>query len=493
MISYLNKMALGKKIALSGAIILLSIFLYSHQKGGSMPPGDQKKSKYEIGMSKLGFTYDTQQEALLRIFYLAGYLNPENIWADINRIGGIPNPEQVFASIYCSLVNAHAVDRDDTPLDTKYLKEHFLDTELITDIDAMDLVLYIAQHAFNREVGQERRELRSNAWMTDETKIHEYMTSAKALALVDALPPKLATYDFAWIFGASRLGVLARITEYQYLLHKGLSITGPTQALAGDRELWAEIDGIDPVKYEILKQAITDHSSVSELPISCTPGSETVEEKNRAIEDGKAYLKYLANKHGIHLNQTAPFIIKNGRTYANSIDGKKLTETMMAQDLLENFLSEHQIITVDTVTHEGGDRPNTSTTAFDAAKKIIALFDDTSNTTTERVLHGLTISNQPFAFRQKLAAQQAADEASKDSNIKIILDVAGAQAQTSVVIIHSELGALFAEMHRSSAPGSTRSYTDLLFQSRNRDSDVPPMPDLSTIDCMGSSPDLGDL
>lgn len=446
------------------------------------------QSKYETGISKLGITAPETQEALLRVFYLAGYLKPENIWADINRIGGIANPEKLFASIYCTLVNAHAIEGDTAPLDTKYLRTHFLDTTLITDTDSADLILYMAQHAFNRKTGQERSELKSSAWMTEPLKAQEFIEAAKTLGLIDAIPPKLQEYDFVWIFGASRLGMLARVIEYQYLLNKGLEVKGPTQALAGDRELWAEIDGIDPIKLAILMQAAQEHSSISILPIAWTPDGETAEEKTRKIEEGKSYLKSLAQKHSIPLNPDEPFIIKGGRTYANSLDGRKLTETMMAQDLLEQFLSGHQITTIDTTTQAGSDRPNTSTTAFDAAKAIIAhpFVDTTDHTATApTILHGLTISNQPYVTRQKLSAQQATDKATQGSTTRIVLDGSGVEAKTSVSVIHSELGAMISEMYNAAHVESTRELQTLLFQSRNNDSGVPQMPDLSAIDCTG--------
>ncbi|WP_341758153.1 hypothetical protein [Candidatus Tisiphia endosymbiont of Ditula angustiorana] len=43
-------------------------------------------SKFEIAAKKLGFTFPTQQEGLLKIFHLAGYLKPEKLWHDLGCV-----------------------------------------------------------------------------------------------------------------------------------------------------------------------------------------------------------------------------------------------------------------------------------------------------------------------------------------------------------------------------------------------------------------------
>lgn len=118
-----------------------------------------------------------------------------------------------------------------------------------TDLDEQDitdLLFYIAQHAFGRKAGQERNELTAQDWMNKYKD--EYFASARILGLIDREAPESHDYDGAWIAGASRVGILARIIDYKYMLNKyDLKINGETGVLAGMRELWANIDGISPV------------------------------------------------------------------------------------------------------------------------------------------------------------------------------------------------------------------------------------------------------
>lgn len=79
-------------------------------------------SGFETAMHKMGFidykradgvliSAASQQEALLKLLHLAGYLKPEKIWQDIYRLG-IKDPEKVFKEIYPILKKSKA-DQDD--------------------------------------------------------------------------------------------------------------------------------------------------------------------------------------------------------------------------------------------------------------------------------------------------------------------------------------------------------------------------------------------
>jgi len=82
----------------------------------------------------------------------------------------------------------------------------------------MDLLFYLAQNAFGRKSGQERNELSSQDWMKKYEEL--YFSNAKVLRLIDREVPELQSYDAAWIAGASRIGVMARLIDYHNTLSK---------------------------------------------------------------------------------------------------------------------------------------------------------------------------------------------------------------------------------------------------------------------------------
>src|SRR6185503_3864025 len=160
-----------KKGIIAGLVAIFSIPTYFIYRGyqDSITPSQFEKAAQSLGFkgykkAEKFFSQEVQQEALLKIFYLAGYLHPTQLWQDIHQLGKICHPEKVFRSIYPILVQAKANQEDPAQFNAKYLRKNLFNGALSVQ-DSMDLILYIAQHAFNRHPGQERYEMHSQNWM----------------------------------------------------------------------------------------------------------------------------------------------------------------------------------------------------------------------------------------------------------------------------------------------------------------------------------------
>lgn len=211
------------------------------------------KSSFELAASQLGFdgntkgslyiTPEEEQEALLKIFYYAGYLEPNQIWQDLNNMGGVDNLHAAFEQIHEALLQSNALQKDPKKFDAELLRKSLFGSHL-DEQDAMDFLLYISQNAFNRQVGDERDSLAPQSWI--KVYMNEYLKVAKILGLIDRIKPSREKYDVAWIAGASHPKLLARMVDYFYTISKyNICIKGETYVLTGEQELYAEIQGIE--------------------------------------------------------------------------------------------------------------------------------------------------------------------------------------------------------------------------------------------------------
>ncbi|WP_375326205.1 hypothetical protein [Candidatus Tisiphia endosymbiont of Nemotelus uliginosus] len=432
-------------------------------------------SKFELAAKELSLN-TVQQEALLKIFYLAGYLNPTKLWNDLLLFDKTGHPEEAFYSIMHSLNIANPERGDISQLNSKLLRKNlFKDSTKLEVEDVKAWILYVSQNAFNRKVGQERNELSSQDWM-DKNK-DQYIKAVRELELIDEIFPKIQQYDEGWIAGASRIGLFARIIYYNKLIEQ-IKITGDTIVLAGERPLWANLDGINPQIYQQLLNAYNKKLDINGLDIALPVG-----EDSERTKEGKEYIKLLADKNNIILNPIKPFIeytqseeipvgFLPGRIYPNYANSfsKKLTESLMSIDLINSFLKGKADI-VNTISIDN-QRPNTISTARDAAKRFI-----------DKILNGefgqqkdfsiLLISNQPYIKRQELATATAVnvtlEEYQLDGySIKVV--GAGFGNKQDVAAIHSETAAFAAELYKyyATLANFTNKYDikELLFQTR---------------------------
>src|SRR5687768_11058333 len=123
------------------------------------------EANFDTAFDKLGFKGSTlssgrvvtkgqEEEALLKIFYLAGYFKPEKLWQDINHIPHLQNKKDVFISIIKSLQKAGGEQGNYSKFDAKTMGESLMNVPM-SDNEWLDFLLYVAQNAFNRNVGQE--------------------------------------------------------------------------------------------------------------------------------------------------------------------------------------------------------------------------------------------------------------------------------------------------------------------------------------------------
>lgn len=441
-------------------------------------------SKFELATKQLMFKSAKEQEALLGIFHRAGYLEPQKLWYDIycfNKGSG-PKSGKMFSAIMTALQKAK-LNQTDKNLDLKLLRKNlFKSTDSVKTEDIEAWILYVAQNAFNRQVGQERNELTSSNWM--ELYKEEYMKYAKTLGMVDAIVPTQQEYPQAWIAGASRVGLLARILNHNTLMEE-IKINGGVLVLAGERPLWANLDGINPETYKKLLTAWQNKQDINQLDISVLVGEDAAR-----VEEGKEYLARLAQLSNIKLNPEQPFIVYKeggapkglfpGRVYPNYAEdeNKSLTESLMSSDLLKTFLMG-KVVVIDTKAGENNQRPDTASTAYDAAEHLVTsiLKGDFG---VQKKFTILFESNNPYIKRQAIATQREVDKVVKKHGLdkqgySIKVEGVGFGAKQDVATIHSEFGALVAELFKDNSNNS-HDINNLLFQTRKCPEPIPEIP-----------------
>jgi len=482
------------KVVFGLGILIPSIAIaqeFNHEKQSEV---GFKRSSFETAATTLGFDSAAKQEALLKIFYYAGYLDPHRLWADLNSIEGIRDHAlEAFELIYPALVESNVAQANAHQFHPEILRTKLFGG--LNEQESADLLLYIAQHAFNRKLGQERNELKAQDWMA-EHKV-EYIEAARELGLIDRIDPSYEVYDQRLDAGASRIGVLARaIDAFNTISSKKITIKGETSELAGQRELWAEIDGITPTVLDKLMHAAKNNIDMDLVDVSLPVGNNEAR-----TEEGKKYIIALAARSNIELDKAMPLIQcatkaqcpagrEPGRWYPNYAtgEGRKLTESVMAQDVLKSVAADKYIKIVDTAASSGGARPNTATTATDAAKNIVVKIK-AGEYGNQKEFFIFFQSNQPYIERQTLVTQAAFDEVLVQQGVKskgytITIDGVGFGNKQDVATIHSELGALGAERMKSAMRAGLlpqHDLKDLLFQTRDSNKSVPDYPDMSKL------------
>lgn len=463
-----NKPNFTKTVVLHAAFMTSLLTFYYGQSNVAVA---NIPSNFESAINNLGFTTIEQQESLLSIFQMAGYFNKELLKQSIYNLGNIKNPEEVFRQI--DLIANNNPNFNVSKLRTAL---NNISGKYFTKEDFMDWLLYMAQYAFNRKPGQERNELVPKDWMSQHKE--QYLKLAATLGLTERKLPEKQKYDACWIAGASRTGLLARLIDYinTAKLHNIIIKNNAISILAGGRELWAEIDGIHP---ELKQQLIQALNNTTDLDSINTTGFHNQGNITEQIEEGKEYFLSLASINNIELNQSEPFIKRPdqpGRTYPNYKDSiqlqPRLTETLMSQDLLKTYFPG--VVSIVDTKEANGQRPNTATTAQDAAEKFIQRIKDGFYEDQKEFVI-LLQTNNPYIERQTLSAQMAVDDVLQKSGLnqagyKIKLIGAGFRAHASVAVINSELGALLTEKWKLAtkhAPQNHRDIKQLLFSSRN--------------------------
>lgn len=490
-----------KKVLSTTAIALLLIATYFSYHGYVQSIA---ASNFELAATRLGFigykkidrdiSEAKHQEALLKQLQVAGYFQLDNLWHSINRLG-VKDPVAIFKHLYPAVRKSKADQGDPSKFNAKILRKNLGKGSLLDEQDLMDLIFDMSQNAFGRTVGQERNELSSQAWMSRYEK--EYLANAAILRLIDRELPEHQLYDFGWIAGASRPGLLARIIDYRNILEKyNIKIIGGTSVLAGGRLLWANIDGINPHLLKILIGAYHARTDLDSLDVSLPVG-----EDQARTEEGQEYILSLAAKNHIRLNPLSPFIQYQtketspsgyfpDRIYPNYAEGetRKLIETLMSEDIVHTYLANSSITVVDTPPQQQ-QQPTTATTARDAAKDIAQRIVS-GKYGSKKQLVIIFQTNNPYIERQTIAAQREASKIFKEFKLDkqgytIKVEGVGFKCKQGVAIIHSELAALITEKWKNAAEAQTemgvapkRKFESLLYQSRDNLATISPMPDV---------------
>jgi hypothetical protein len=402
-------------------------------------------SNYQAACSRLFFTTVEQQEALFNVFKIAGYLEPQLLWSAMYRSRIFDNPESAFVELV--------------------EPSNFLSTKKYSDIDFAKLILYMSQTAFDRKVGQERCELNEKAWMVDRQG--DYFECAERLGLMQSVQPDYKMeYDAALVLGASRPALYPRLMELNHYLKMGLK-THQLFVLTGQRELWAEIDGFHPHVLETFEKGKEQGASVNEVTVDV--GFDSLADK---VEEGRRYMKKLADACGVAYDQDDPFEMRGGRSYLRmTSDGNKITEVAMAQNLLVEF-ALIKLEVIDNAMQKSGKRPDTVSTAKQVAHQFVqSIVDQKSD---KKVFNLIAVTNNPYVERQTIAVQREFDKALDHFGLHdVIIKVHGAgfKARRDVANIHSEIGALCSELFKDAYPDEDTQH--LTFRSRDNNSVVP--------------------
>lgn len=455
------------------------------------------KSSFELAASKLGFnggvkgslhiTSEEEQEALLKLLYYAGYLDPNQLWRDLNNIGGIDNPRSVFEQIHRGLIQSNAMQKDAKQFNAALLRKSLFGNQL-DEQDSMDFLLYIAQHAFNRKKGQERDSLIYEGWMKEYKD--EYLEAARILGLIDRIKPSRKNYDLAWIAGTSHPKLLARTVDYFFVSSKyNICIKDETSVLTGEQELYAEIQGIDQAVIDKLLEA-----SKKEIDIDALDIALTAELSDNIIDEGKKYIAALAKQFSIALKSDSPFIVhksmaetpygrKLNKLYPNyeQENNGKITESLMVQGLLRELNQEKKVSIITTSLQINGTRPTTATTVNTATRRLVQKIKN-GDFGNKKHFFILLQSNQPYVERQTITAQQEVDKVLSEYELdkdgyQITIDGMGFKCKEAIYLIHSVFGALMAEKWGAAqgTPGK-RDIKDLLFQTRKCNAVIAPCP-----------------
>lgn len=455
------------------------------------------RSPYECAAYKLqlnGFqegncivTAQEQQEALLKIFHLAGLFHAGNLWTTLVHMNFSNRPE-LFKSIMQVMVQTNAVDEDPTRCNYKKLRKNLFKGTTVTEMDVIDFLLYLGQSAFGRRADEERYEKSHQTWMSSYSCL--YQEAAARLGMIKRILPKAQHYYEAWITGASREGLLTRLIDFkQALTYRSISIDGDIFILTGQRPLWAELDGIGTVMLSRLEEAMQSGRNLDNLPIPL----ENIAER---IEEGKNYMLQLAKDNHITLNPSSPFMVyakdKGGpsplflpnRTYPNyaAWDKGMLTEATMSKDLVARYMDIKMQI-IDTPA-ENDKRPDTESTIKIISQRLVQKIQQGTPDGAQKLFKIYFQSNQPYVQRQTLIAQRIINKALQENglrDIQIEIDGVGFESKSPVTIVHSEVGALLNEKYRSADVHSSRDIKTLQYRTRTKEIVTEEMPDYSTL------------
>jgi hypothetical protein len=441
------------------------------------------KSNLIIAAEELGLKTREQQNAVLNILKISDYFAREEIWQAVNQLH-IQDAENIYKYTIARLDQAGAFKKDPKDFNPDILRK-ILFQNTLNPADIKDLLLYLAQNAFGRKNGQEVNELSIERNIA-ENKAY-YLAQAKELGLVERIEPSKKSYDIALVLGASRLALLARSADLKRILEeKDISIKHGIIILAGERPLWAQIDGINFELYKGLQDYKNPVETLPSMPIGADPV---------AIEEGKDYIKRLAERNNIPLvkgRETIVYTKDNcpqgffpARDYPNYADpnSAKLTETLMAKEIKNSLWRNDEVSIVDTKA-ENSLRPTTKTTAADVVKEFLGKIKH-GEFGEQKVFDILVQTNNPYIESQTLEIKRQFKEALLKfglADYQINVEGIGFPLKQDFAALHSAFARLIAEKWKDaqSTNPSLRAIEEMLYQTRKEAENHPPAPDSET-------------
>ncbi len=433
-----------KKIVFSVFIFFNVVFVNaSHLEDAFMQMGFEKQT---ISGEKI--SVEKQINDVFSIFHMAGYLTKDTLWQSIAHIRTIAdadkkNIHQRFLSVLDKTKGLQTQTKD---FQVDSFRQQIGNT--LDPLTWMDFCLYLAQYGCDRSPGQERHEMVEKEWMKGSE--NDYMVPAKELGLIAEKEPQHNHYDFVWIAGAGRPRFLQRFQMFKKYQSQ-VSFVSPVYALAGFRELYADIDGIG--------------------------------EGQSRIEEGKKYLTGLADQFKIPYNKEQPFIkYSDGETakkqdrmpsrfYLNTISDQRLTEAHLARDLVQEIPNA---IVIDARVEEGYHRATTQSTSQAAIAHFINRIKG-GEFGSKKTFNLLLVSNNPFIKRQELVVKRVIREGMQKhhelASYIIKVEGIGSASQSDIQVIHAELGLLFSEMWKLArgTQDNQELLNSLLFTTRSKE------------------------
>ena len=389
----------------------------------------------------LSITSQRQQLAILGLFYHLGYFKKGIIKHDFKSIGHINLIEQTTESIINELTICGAYNKAFSA--KKALKSLFKSLPKDNQELPLDLIVYWGQSAFSRSKNQERSELKQPETYATNT----IFDLAKDIGFINSITSQDNIYDEGWVLGTSRHEMIDRIKDINntgYLFRH-------LRLLTGNRELWAEIDGIGAGYKKTLngKNYLIKLANFNQI----------------SYEQEKPFIKYVTSatpntSDTIHTLLTDSLIAKGkyqNRTYLNS--STPVTEYMMCKDLITQYYTIKKTpITIHNCTKNQTSRPTTESTILYTMKSITK---DASNIYIQ--------TNQPYVLRQGTAIKRILKALNRNINTHTFGREIGVFNELCIKQVLSEIGAWLGELYllHVSNQHRVRKPKNLMFQTRN--------------------------
>jgi hypothetical protein len=337
-------------------------------------------------------------KALFTYLNMAGYLDPDLLEKAVNYLATAKAFTVDNTTVIADLKRVHRVANSRDVFDAEYFLSNFAAEPYFSEIDIIELIVFLQQTAFDRKYGVERDRLRQQPFMASQ----EYKDTMTKLGVVTPRPPLLTHYSGSFVMGGASIRAIPRLQFLQSLGSDHSVYAGLIYALTGKRELSKGLDS-DDVMREIAEAA------------------------------------------GLPLN----FVTRTlGTTNTEFLAG--VTETMMVNYYINKLFPITQIGIVDSEVQAEHWRGTTAKNAVDIAPIIVERIKQNEITPArDGTYNFLVIAEQPFSQRMTMQIQREFNKLNSGYTIKLEGSGYGADLTNSNILatINSDMGALMAERY----------------------------------------------